>query len=264
MAKLIWDAPGERLYSAGLDRGVLYLTDNSGVPWNGLVSVDEDLKDEKVDPVYIDGVKYLGIPAQGDYEAKLSALTYPDEFLEYDGWGDFGEGLFVDNQPVKRFGLSYRTKIGNDLEEIDHGYKIHLVYNLLAIPESHTHKTLSIQPSPTLFSWKLRATPVELSGYAPTAHYTFDSTILNPYLIAEIEAILYGNDVDDARLPTIQELSTLIVDWDLITITDNGDGTWTAEGPDDLITMTGPHSFQIDQVDAIYLDEDTYEVSTTE
>ena len=44
MSKLKWDQIGERWYETGVDRGVLYVRDNTGaypvgVPWNGLTAV---------------------------------------------------------------------------------------------------------------------------------------------------------------------------------------------------------------------------------
>lgn len=46
MAKIVWDKTGERRYETGVDHGVLYTPDNTGayntgVAWNGLVSVTE-------------------------------------------------------------------------------------------------------------------------------------------------------------------------------------------------------------------------------
>ncbi len=41
MPAIVWDNIGDRFYESGLDRGVLYLSDGSGVPWNGLISIIE-------------------------------------------------------------------------------------------------------------------------------------------------------------------------------------------------------------------------------
>src|SRR4051812_33634675 len=114
MTRLIWDEIGHRTYEAGLDRGVFYKEDTTGVVWNGLVSIDESFSDDTSSPVYLDGVKYLDAPSFGDFSAKLSAFTYPDEFLEYEGVSSLGGGLSVDGQRPKLFGLSYRTQVGND------------------------------------------------------------------------------------------------------------------------------------------------------
>ena len=86
MAKLVWDKIDDRLYKTGLDRGVLYVPNpqskyDNGFAWNGLTAVDEDFSDDATSPHYYDGVKYLDSYPNGDFTAKLSAFTYPDEFL---------------------------------------------------------------------------------------------------------------------------------------------------------------------------------------
>lgn len=209
MTKLLWDKAGERLYETGLDRGVLYLSDGSGVPWNGLTGVDEDFSDDGGDPVYFDGIKQLDSPLIGNFSATLSALTYPDEFLDFEGTESLGNGLYVDNQVPKTFGLSYRTLVGNDALLTDYGYKIHLLYNLTASITGDSHETLGSSVNPVEFSWSIGSVPVEIAGYRPTAHLIFDSSRMVGTLLQSIEDILYGTALVNPRLPTIQELITL-------------------------------------------------------
>jgi hypothetical protein len=222
MTKLIWDRIGERLFEVGVDRGVLYLSDSSGVSWNGLTSVDEDTGDDTSNPVYFDGIKYLDVPLIGDYSATINAFTYPDEFLEFEGITELGEGLYVDGQDSKLFGLSYRTLVGNDLEGIDYGYKIHLVFNLTAIPDSVSYETVSESPNPIQFSWKITGIPEEAPGYRPTAHVIFDSRFLNESMLMGIEAILYGAnetlDVLDGGSPS--QTSSELIDGGIPSSTD--------------------------------------------
>jgi hypothetical protein len=210
MTKLLWDKVGERLYEAGVDRGVLYLSDNSGIPWNGLTGIEEDVGDDTSDPAYFDGVKYSDIPSTGDYSATLSAFTYPDEFLVYEGIVSLGNGLFVDGQTSKTFGLSYRTLVGSDLDGTAHGYKIHLVYTLTAYPDSLSHETLNDSPNPLAFSWKITGIPQNAPKYRPTAHVIFDSRFLNAALLAVIEDTLYGNATINASLPSVSALMDIV------------------------------------------------------
>lgn len=194
MTSLVWDKAGERLYEAGLDRGVLYKSDSSGVAWNGLVSVDEVLDDIAAEPRMFDGVKYLDEPVVGDFAATLTAFTYPDEFMEYEGIESMGDGLYVGDQQPKRFGLTYRTLVGNDVEGTDHGYQVHIIYNLTAVPSTLTYNTLSETVSPNNFSWSLTAVPELVPGFRPTAHFILDSRFLPGDILATIEDILYGSD----------------------------------------------------------------------
>lgn len=262
MTTLLWDEVGTRFYEAGVDRGVLYSADGTAVPWNGLISVTEQSSGSGGSPVYFDGVKYADIVVLGDFAATIKAYTYPDEFLAFEGVLEVGNGLFVVNQKPTRFGLSYRTRISSDLDA-DEGYKIHLLYNLLATPSQKDYQTLSEEGSAIEFEWNITAVPGEVPGFRPSAHVIFDTRRMSPILLQDIEETLYGNDFDDARLPPISTLTTFVGSWVIIRITDNGDGTWTAEGPDDLITMLDSTTFQIIQANAEYLDADTYIISDT-
>lgn len=262
--KLSWDVDGLREFEAGLDRGVLYMSDNTGVAWSGLTSLEEDLGDETTEPFYFDGVKFLDLHVMGDYRASVRALMYPDEFLEYEGFDAIGTGMYADDQNVPTFGLSYRTLVGNDTLGTDMGYKIHLVYNLTAVPENKTHASLTDAPNASEFGWTVSAVPEHLSGYRPTAHVILDSRYLHRLILRDIENILYGSDVAAARLPSIQELIDFIDDYEFIKIVDNGDGTWTATGSDEMIKMLDLTTFQITDIEVQYLDSATYEIDTTE
>lgn len=259
MAQLAWDVVGERRFETGIDRGVLYLPDP--VVWNGLRSVEEKFTDGSL-PYYVDGIKYLDSEVPSDFAATVKAITYPDALDLLDGAGAIGTGLFVQDQPRRgRFGLTYRTRMGNDVEGTDHGYQIHILYNVVAVSEAATFTSLSNQPSLTEFGWTILATPTAYDGSKPTAHIILDSTQLQPYLLRTLEGMLYGTEETDAHLPTLPELAEFIINWDLIEIIDNGDGTWTAIGPDEYFSMLGDGIFQITNASAVYLDADTYEIS---
>lgn len=194
MDRITWDQPDERTYESGVDRGVLYPPDVSGVPWNGLTSVEGDESSGDVSSYYFDGSKYLDTRSPSDFSATLKAMTYPDEFLEFDGVSEISSGgLFFDSQPVtKTFGLSYRTRIGDALSG-NAGYKIHLAYNLTAKSDNKAFATIGGSASASDFSWTITGVPEVLGGIRPTAHVFLDSRKLDPDLLAGIEDILYGN-----------------------------------------------------------------------
>lgn len=194
MSRLFWDQVGERSYEAGIDHGVLYLADGSGIPWNGLISIEEDMGGDSSEPSYFDGVKILDIPSTGDFSASLSAFTCPEEFMDLEGISEISDGMYVDGQDSKTFGLSYRSQIGNDILGIDYGYKIHLLYNLTATSESKTHETLNDSANLMELSWKISGVPEQFPNYRPTAHIIFDSRFLDPEILLELETILYGQD----------------------------------------------------------------------
>jgi hypothetical protein len=261
MTALVWDQVGDRTYQTGVDRGVLYLPDGTAAAWNGLTSVDEKFSHER-NEYYLDGVKYLEDVLPGDFSASLKAFTYPDEFERINGVTSDNNGLFVHDQKPMSFGLSYRTLIGDDVSGIDRGYKIHLLYNLLAIPDSNAYTSLNDQSNPIEFGWDLSGTPVGIPGYRATAHISLDSTKMDSHLLTLIESELYGSDENDPRLPLYQDLFNIIILWNTPPIvTDNGDGTWTATGAS--VHLHSISEFEILNIPATYLDPNTYEIATT-
>lgn len=204
--RLAWNVVGERVFEAGVDQGVLYVDGADGVPWNGLVAVTESPSGGEVTPYYVDGVKYLNHSASEEFEATIEAYTYPDEFAVCDGTLSVANGLFALQQRRKSFGLSYRTKIGNDVDGIDHGYKIHLVYNVTAAPSERPNNTIGDSLSPDNFSWKVVTKPPTMTGYKQTAHFVIDSRETPSDLMNQITDILYGSSTTAARLPSVSEL----------------------------------------------------------
>lgn len=262
MTVLTWDSPGERFFQAGVDRGVLYIPGGDAVAWSGLTAVDETVDDGSA-PYHVDGVKYLDRELLGDFSATIKAFTYPDEFEPFNGMGDMGNGLLAGDQKPKSFSMCYRTRVGNDTEGTDHGYLIHILYNCIALPNAKSFATLDDNVTPVEFVWDIKAVPASAEGYRPTAHLIFNSNELYPPVLATLEDVLYGTDDDDAFLPPLESIISVAIALGMITITDNGDGTWTADGPSDFITMLDATSFQITGVDATFLDADTYEVTST-
>lgn len=215
MSRLLWDQVGERFYEAGVDRGVLYLADGSGVSWNGLISVEEGFGGDSTTPVYFDGVKQRDAQNTGDFEATINAFTYPDQFLDYEGLENLGNGLFVDDQPAPlAFGLSYRTMIGSDLDNVGRGYRIHIIYNLTATPSASSFETIGADSAPLEFSWDVTSVPEPVAGFRATAHVIFDSRFLNKSLLEALENILYGTTDSDPRIPAMDELFDLVASWD--------------------------------------------------
>ena len=262
MAMLAWDATGEKGYQQGVSKGVLYLQDGRAVVWNGLTSMDEG-SDSEITSYYLDGTKYLQNLTPGEFSGKLNAITYPNELDEVMGIVEVVPGLQYYEQPPMSFGLSYQTKIGNDLDP-DMGYKIHLLYNLLAVPDDSSFETLSDQPNPVEFSWSLTGTPSRITGYRPTVHVVVDSTRTPSEVLEVIEDVLYGTDESNARLLPIGELRSLFEMIGSLVIIDNGDGTWTAvDLGNEYITMDSSTQFTIAGADATMLDATTYTITTT-
>ena len=213
MPRLTWGQVGERYFETGVDQGVLYVGASAGVPWNGLKSVSESPAGGNPRPYYIDGVKYLNLATAEEFAATIEAFSSPPEFGVCDGIASIQNGLFVTQQPRKSFGLCYRTRVGNDADGDDHGYKLLIVYNALAAPTSRTNNTIADSAEPTALSWSISTLPPGITGYKRTAHLIFDSRYTPSSLLAALEDILYGSDTDMARQPDAQYMVDLALNW---------------------------------------------------
>ena len=215
MAELKWDNPGERYYETGVKNCILYIQDDKGnypkgVAWNGITAITESPSGAESEPLYADDTKYLNLISNEEFGATIEAYTYPDEFAECDGTAELAEGIKLGQQPRKQFGLCYLTTLGNDLKKNDYGYKLHLVYGCMAAPSEKGYATINDSPEAITFSWEVSTTPVEVSGFKPTAHIEIDSTKVKPEDLAKIKAKLWGSASEEATLPLTNEIKTLI------------------------------------------------------
>lgn len=225
MTALAWDQVGERFYETGVDHGVLYIPDNSGayvdgVAWNGLTNVSETPTGAEANAQYADNIKYLNLYSAEEFGATIEAFTYPDEFAQFDGIATPYPGVMIGQQSRKVFGLSYRTRIGNDLEGEAYGYKLHLVYGCQASPSERSYGTINDSPEPINFSWEINTTPVEVTGTSlkPTSLLVIDSTKVDAGALSALEDLLYGTVSTDPSLPLPAAVLALF-DGTIVTVT---------------------------------------------
>jgi hypothetical protein len=223
---LVWDNTGEKFYETGVSHGVLYVfnpeaenTDNTkgaygtGVVWNGLTAVTESPSGAEATPLYADDIKYLNLVSAEEFGATIEAYTYPDEFAACDGSAEIGTGMFVGQQTRKTFAFSYRTVLGNDVQNNEYGYKLHIVYGCLAAPSEKAYATINDSPEAITFSWEVSTTPVDVTVNGKkkkTAVVTLDSVKVGEEKMAQIEAALYGSESADAKLLMPDEIAAII------------------------------------------------------
>lgn len=214
MAKLVWDQANERLYETGVKNCVLYVADKgtygAGVAWNGITAVTESPSGAEATPLYADDMKYLNLMSAEEFGATIEAYMYPDEFMACDGSAALAEGVHIGQQSRKTFGLCYRTTLGNDTDGNDYGYKLHIIYGALAAPSEKAYATINDSPEAITFSWEVSTTPVSVTGHKPTATVVIDSTKVDADKLAALEAILYGTESEEARLPLPDEIAELM------------------------------------------------------
>ena len=213
--KLKWDQTGERIYETGVSNGVLYVQKangsyDNGVAWNGLSTVTESPSGAESNAIYADNIKYLALTSAEEFGATVEAYTYPDEFAECDGSAEVADGVMIGQQDRKAFGMAYKTIVGNDTEKNAHGYKLHMIYGATAAPSEKGYSTVNDSPEPITLSWELSTTPVEVTGYKPTATLVIDSTKANSEKLKALEDILFCSDETEARLPMPNEVISLM------------------------------------------------------
>jgi hypothetical protein len=263
MSKIEWNATGERYFEVGIDRGVLYVGENGGVPWNGLSKVDEKPVGGSATPYYYDGAKYANVSSAEEYGATLTAYTYPDEFAPCDGWGLVDTGMFIRRQPRVPFSLSYRSLIGNDVDGTSHAYKIHLIYNALAEPTESNYATLTDSSDPGDFSWSLSVLPPFVNGFRSSGHLVLDTRLAHPGTISDLEDALYGTDASDPYIPDFAEVLTMVGNYADFTVTDNGNGTFRITAPSSAMTDNGDGTYELNSDAATDNGDDTWTVGTT-
>lgn len=215
MSKIVWDQTGEKLYETGVKNGVLYPqaeggTYPKGVAWNGLTAVTESPSGAEATALYADDIKYLNLVSAEEFGATIEAYMYPKEFEECDGTAEIAPGVSIGQQARKTFGMSYKTTLGNDVDNNDYGYKLHIIYGALASPSEKGYATINDSPEAITFSWEVKTTPVAVNGFKPTASIVIDSTKVKAEKLKALEDILYGTTDVEPRLPLPDEIATLM------------------------------------------------------
>lgn len=224
MAALTWDASGSRFYESGVDKGVLYTEKaasgqtpadpyGTAAAWNGLTAVTESPSGADVTDLWADNIKYASLRAAEQFGGTIEAYTYPDAFAECDGSVSVATGATIGQQGRKKFGLCYRTKKGNDLNQ-DAGYLLHLVYGCSCSPSEKAYSTINDSPDAITFSWEFDTTPVPVVindvTYKPTSIIVIDSTKADSTKLGTLEGILYGGENTDARMPLPAEVASTL------------------------------------------------------
>jgi hypothetical protein len=258
--RIVFDDLTDRVFSYGVSQGVLFRPDGSGVPWNGLISVTEK-GDAGSSQFYFEGRQYLSRPQGDSFAGSISAYTYPDEFEPCIGIVGVSTA-----QPRVPFSFSYRTN-----------NEIHIVYNAMVDPSQRAYETLTEQVNPVTFDWSFTTLPIKIPGGKPTSHVVILVNSAPPTAITALEDILYGTDGNDIldsdgnvigndglvpSLPAIPDLVTLFESNATLQIVDNGDGTWTANGPDDVVIDNGDDTFTIIAPSAYTVDGNTFIISS--
>jgi hypothetical protein len=238
MTRIVWDDLAA--VHTGVEKGVIYPLVGPGVGWNGLTKVGEASGDTEEKVRYIDGVKTRTRRTRGEFSGTIEAYTYPDALYNQ----------VLVQQRAQTFGLTYRIAAGDK-------YQLHLVYNVVIVPSDRMYQ----QRDPSTFQWAFSTLPIDIPFAGRSAHLILDGNFAYPWVLAEVEEILYGTDITDPRLPTPQEVWDIVEAGSILLVVDYGDGTFAIIGPDDAITITGT-TFEVTWPSVINIDADTYQISS--
>lgn len=216
---LTWDATGERYFEMGVSKGVLFVmgsagTYGAGVAWNGLSTITESPEGAEPSDIWADNIKYATLRSTETFSGTIEAYTYPDEFNACNGEATLVEGATMGQQSRATFGLCYRTEIGSDTaSDGTAGYKLHFLYGLTASPSEKAYASINDSPEATAFSWEVSSTPVTVTSIAnakPTSTVVVDSRTADSTKLRELEKMVYGDTATTSKLPTPDEIYTLL------------------------------------------------------
>lgn len=249
MTKLSWSNPKERQHYAGVDRGVIFPLNGSGVVWNGLIAVQDDSEVE-VREGYFDGLKYSSRLLNNGFKATVECYSYPQELSYLESFSATRH---------KDFAFSYRVEktIGKKTF-----HEIHLVPKATFKLSNRNFNSLSESADSVQFIFELTTKSEEVFDGIFASHLVVDTSMAYPWAVEEFESMLYGTDSTQPDFPRLSDVFNLFESNALLQIFDNGDGTWTADGPDYAIQMLDPTTFEIDWPSAVYIDTDTYTIKS--
>lgn len=214
MSKLLWDQTGERRYETGIEQVALFPQANgvyeNGVAWNGVTALNLTPSGAEPTALYANDRKYVTLMSVEELGGTIEAYTYPDEFAACDGSKEIAPGVYAGQQTRQPFGLVGKTLVGNDTKLNKFGYKLHLVYGALASPSEQSHATVNDSPEAATLSWEFSTTPVEMTGCEPTSYICIDSTKVDATKLKALEAIIYGSEEEEPRLPLPTEVAELL------------------------------------------------------
>ena len=171
-----------RKYQYGVDRGRVYIQNGSPLPWTGLTQVEDKRMNAEVTPLYDDGIKYDLLSEPVATGIKVNCYNYPSALDGVTGFALDDHGILYDEQPLGYFSFSYRVMT-------DTGYKIILIFNVMAVPGNYTHETMEKQPSPASFTFDGEAVPIKSNGRLVSRMELDTDRVSKPLMEAFLHAI---------------------------------------------------------------------------
>lgn len=244
--RISWDSPENRVFETGTDRGVFYRESGgkftAGVPWNGLSEVTPNRSGTNITNLYSGGYRSDIESMPEEFGGKIKCFTYPEEVEPYIGAATIIPGFYAYQQKRSRFGFSYRTYVGNGIDGLEHGYKLHLIYNAQFTDLSTGHKSIGSQAEPEDFEFTYEAIPISHPLTEPYSEIVIDSRQVDSGVVEKIEDIIYGSEYEYPRLPDFEELYQIYYLWKYSEITKK----WVGYPYETLYPSTALHPYPLE------------------
>lgn len=195
--ELTWHDPGSRLYETGVFNVAFYIQNPNGTyargkAWNGVISVTASPSGGEASPIIANNMKIGDTLSATDFGGRIEAFTRPDDFCLCDGIGTATAGIEVAMQKRRRFGLVYKTLLGNDIDDLDHGYKLHIYYGCRAQPAGQNYGTMNENADILHYSWNFTSIPVISQNFPPLSYICIDTTKIPPGIKTRLQHELFG------------------------------------------------------------------------
>ena len=215
MAEIVWDQLDERFFDQGVDHGIFFERIGgqyvNGVPWNGLTNVTQSPSGAEPNKQWADNIVYANLLSAEEFAATIEAFMAPRAFDKYNGVGRMSGGLQVGQQSRGVFGFYWRTGRGT-AENPELGFVHNFAYGCTASPSEKSSATKNDSPELATYSWSISTVPEAVPGFKPSAYAAIDETDPDVSLaaLAAVLAIVYGDAVNDPRMPLPAELNTIL------------------------------------------------------
>jgi hypothetical protein len=123
---------------------------------------------------------------------------------------ELSPGFYAEDQPIRSFGLVYRTLIANDQEGQEYSYRLNFIFQAYAAERTYTRETVNNQVRVTTRSFDVKAIAQENTNYPPISYISLSPESIAPTPITALEELIYGTDLTDPTMPSIDELITLL------------------------------------------------------
>lgn len=209
MAKLVWATPNPK-YQYGVSHGVLYnLRTGAVAPWDGLVDATESFGEPVTNEIYLNGQKVGETNHGGEFNAEISAYSFPFAFKDCLGVQEIFKGFYATQQSQTDFCFSYETKVGEDKSVL------HILYNCKSSMSAVNYTTIGQTVDPILRKYKLTLRPFsDEKGVAGSSHISIDQS-WQPVLYERVTNFLYGNANADPKLLLPNDIQDLFKELNL-------------------------------------------------